>query len=106
MNHGYFAVLVAIAFKMHNTTDTAISSYFDDKWKIFFSEKIFYWQRLFERKLCSELPQRLSIVESSDGFIVEKHEDEAEDANANTNSNDNPFKSSKEEFFISNNNVS
>jgi hypothetical protein len=68
INHGYFAILVDLCHKLSQIEQSVSGlkeSYFTEEWQIFLKEKVNYWKKKFDSKLC--VPETQNSTYMTDG---------------------------------------
>ena len=110
INHGYFAVLIELCYKISQVEICNTSfknNYSTPEWEIFVKEKVLFWRKMFDRKLClPEAPHSTSIddmthitghTEESQKEEGKRDEEEGGD-NHNKYEEGNPFQ--RDEYFF------
>lgn len=105
INHGFFALLIKLCYKIHETADVHFrENYFTPAWESFYKDKVTYWNNLFHRRLCQpEVLQNIEIdhhvledtKEKIDTDVESKDADNVEEENKEDN---NPFQ--RDEYFF------
>jgi hypothetical protein len=108
INHGYFAILIELCHKLSSIEVTGLKeNYFTEEWHLFVNEKVHYWKKLFERKLCvpeAHSPTQVDEFSSHIEEVPTKEHSKNEEINEENSKNEesNPFPK-KEGFFGSDN---
>lgn len=106
INHGYFAVLIELCHKVNETAEVHFrENYFTPAWDSFVKDKVVYWRKLFERKLCLpdvHAPLHIDQVPAEDfkekkDTEADSHEGEVE-AEEGAKEDSNPFQ--RDEYFF------
>jgi hypothetical protein len=53
INHGYFAILIELCYKIYNLPTNSLKKYFSPEWENYVQNEVISWKKLFERKLCT-----------------------------------------------------
>lgn len=103
INHGYFAILIELCYKISQMDVSSNSSfkesYFTPEWHSFVQEKVCYWKKLFERKLC--VPET-NIPHDEIEEDVQTKEDSKVEEESKVEAENNPFPK-KETIFTQDN---
>lgn len=105
INNGYFAVLIELCHKIsliESNNSNFKNNYSTPKWENFLKEKVNYWRRLFDRRLCvPEAPQSTMAEEFSHTIHVNddiKEEPKEETTEEHRESDNNPFQ--RDDYFF------
>jgi hypothetical protein len=103
INHGFFAIVIGLCYKISQMGKevSEIKNQFSSEWELFMQEKVLYWVKLFERRLCqNENPSSAYVSEdiNTNIHIPENFETTTE------GQTENPFK--KEDNLFAGGNVS
>jgi hypothetical protein len=105
INHGYFAILIELCHKLsmvEGNNPSFKAAYSTPEWEAFLKEKVHYWRKLFDRRLCvPEAPHSTHLDE-----FTTHHEDPKEDPKEETNeteehrgdADNNPFQ--RDDYFF------
>jgi hypothetical protein len=105
INHGYFAVLIELCHKIsliELNNPSFKNNYTTPRWESFLKEKVNYWRRLFDRRLCvPEAPHSTMAEELSHTIHVnddQKEEPKEETTEEHRESESNPFQ--RDDYFF------
>jgi hypothetical protein len=77
INHGYFAILIELCnliSHLENFNSVFKNNYCTEEWTIFVKEKVVYWKKLFDRKLCvPETPANISHEDTGISHVSSGH---------------------------------
>jgi hypothetical protein len=110
INHGYFSILIEICSKIsqiESLNPIFKNNHSTPEWETFVKEKVIFWRKMFERKLClPEAPHSTSIDDFTHmtGHNEETHKDDVKNEDNNEVEGDgqkyediNPFQ--RDEYF-------
>ncbi len=105
INNGYFAVLIELCHKIsliESNNPNFKNNYSTPRWENFLKEKVNYWRRLFDRRLCvPEAPQATMAEDFS--HTIHVNDDQKDEPKEDTNeehreSDNNPFQ--RDDYFF------
>jgi hypothetical protein len=106
INHGYYSILIELCHKINESADVHFrETYFTQAWENFTKDKVVFWRKLFDRRLCQpDAPNVGGIENQVFEEVKEKPENETdaespvEHSEEEVKEDNNPFQ--RDEYFF------